>query len=155
MTEAASMNWSREFDEPIALPDGGELRTLLDAGRYVDALPRSIHEREEWQAVMEVLLLAVEGRESLKKTTLVEIPSELTMLRISNPVRPGIEMSRMAISGLKLRIASMQLIPSLQHATSLNLCCAPSTFFKPCTTTGQRSAINTLIQRMSGPSALS
>jgi hypothetical protein len=26
-------------------------------------LPRSMHEREEWQAVMEVLLLAVEGRE--------------------------------------------------------------------------------------------
>jgi hypothetical protein len=44
MTEAASMNWSREFDEPIALPDGGELRTLLDAGRYVDALPRSNRE---------------------------------------------------------------------------------------------------------------
>jgi hypothetical protein len=28
--------WSRAFDEPISLPDGGELRTLLDAGRYVD-----------------------------------------------------------------------------------------------------------------------
>jgi hypothetical protein len=38
--------WSRAFDEPIPLPDGGELRTLLDAGRYVDALPRSTHERE-------------------------------------------------------------------------------------------------------------
>ena len=38
--------WSRAFDEPIPLPDGGELRTLLDAGRYVDALPRSMHERE-------------------------------------------------------------------------------------------------------------
>jgi hypothetical protein len=58
--------WSREYDEPIALPDGGELRTLLDAGRYVDKLPRSIHEREEWQAVMEVLLLAVEGREPVR-----------------------------------------------------------------------------------------
>jgi hypothetical protein len=34
---------------------GGELRTLLDAGRYVDALPRSMHEREEWKTVMEVL----------------------------------------------------------------------------------------------------
>jgi hypothetical protein len=53
--------WSREFDEPIALPNGGELRTLLDAGRYVDALPRSMHEREEWQTVMEVLLSAVEA----------------------------------------------------------------------------------------------
>jgi hypothetical protein len=55
--------WSRQFDEPIPLPDGGELRTLLDAGRYVDKLPRSMHEREEWQTVMEVLLSAIEGRE--------------------------------------------------------------------------------------------
>jgi hypothetical protein len=59
-------DWSREFDEPIPLPDGGELRTLLDAGRYVDALPRSTHEREEWQAVMEVMLSAVEGREPVR-----------------------------------------------------------------------------------------
>ena len=44
--------WSRPFDEPIPLPDGGELRTLLG---YVDTLPRSIHEREEWQTVMKVL----------------------------------------------------------------------------------------------------
>ena len=59
-------DWSRRFDEPIPLPDGGELRTLLDAGRYVDALPRNMHEREEWQMVMEVLLLAVEGREPVR-----------------------------------------------------------------------------------------
>jgi hypothetical protein len=58
--------WKRAFDEPIALPDGGELRTLEDAGRYVDALPRSMHQREEWQAVMEVLLSAVEGREPVR-----------------------------------------------------------------------------------------
>jgi hypothetical protein len=54
--------WRHAFDEPIPLRDGGELRTLLVAGRYVDKLPRSMHEREEWQAVMEVLLSAVEGR---------------------------------------------------------------------------------------------
>jgi hypothetical protein len=59
-------DWSRRFDEPIPLPDGGELRTLLDAGRYVDALPRNMHEREEWQMVMEVLLSAVEGREPVR-----------------------------------------------------------------------------------------
>ena len=58
--------WKRAFDEPIALPDGGELRTLEDAGRYVDALPRSMHEREEWQMMMEVLLSAVEGREPVR-----------------------------------------------------------------------------------------
>jgi hypothetical protein len=55
--------WSRAFDEPIPLPDGSELRTLLDVGHYVDKLPRCMHEREEWQTVMEVLLSAVEGRE--------------------------------------------------------------------------------------------
>jgi len=59
-------DWSRHFDEPIALPDGGELRTLMDAGRYADNLPRSMHEREEWQTVMEVLLSAVEGREPVR-----------------------------------------------------------------------------------------
>jgi hypothetical protein len=59
----APKGWKRPFDEPIPLPDGGELRTLLDAGRYVDKLPRSMHEREEWQTVMEVLLSAVEGGE--------------------------------------------------------------------------------------------
>jgi hypothetical protein len=69
---ATAKDWSARFDEPIALPDGGELRTLLDAGRYVDALPRSMHECEEWQTVMEVLLSAVEGREpvSLLRTAL-------------------------------------------------------------------------------------
>jgi hypothetical protein len=39
---------SRAFDEPIPIPDGGELRTLLDAGRYVDAFPHIMHERQEW-----------------------------------------------------------------------------------------------------------
>ena len=58
MTEAASMNWSREFDEPIALPDGGELRTLLDAGRYVDALPRSRHAKAENEPSVDPELVA-------------------------------------------------------------------------------------------------
>jgi hypothetical protein len=31
----------REFDEPIALPDGRELRTLLDAKQYIQALRAS------------------------------------------------------------------------------------------------------------------
>ncbi|MET4479635.1 hypothetical protein ABIB66_004178 [Bradyrhizobium sp. F1.13.3] len=28
------MTWSAAFDEPIVLPDGRELVTLLDAGEY-------------------------------------------------------------------------------------------------------------------------
>jgi hypothetical protein len=75
--------WRHAFDEPIPLPDGGELRTLLDAGRYVDKLPRSMHEREEWQAVMEVLLLAVEGREPVR---LAQVALTLA-LQESKPMR--------------------------------------------------------------------
>jgi hypothetical protein len=77
------MPWSARFDEPIPLPDGGELRTLLDVGRYVDALPRSMHESEEWQMVMEVLLSAVEGREPV---SLLRIALKLA-LQESDPSR--------------------------------------------------------------------
>jgi hypothetical protein len=69
--------------QPIALPDGGELRTLIDAGRYVAALPSSMHEREEWQTVMEVLLSAVEGREPVR---LVHVALTLA-LQESKPTR--------------------------------------------------------------------
>jgi hypothetical protein len=56
------MSWSRAFDAPIALPDGGELRTLLDAGRYVEALPKATHDRLEWQTATQFLLMAAEDR---------------------------------------------------------------------------------------------
>ena len=76
-------DWSRPFDEPIVLPEGGELRTLLDAGRYVDKLPPDMHEREEWQTVMEVLLSAVEGHEPV---SLLRIALTLA-LKESKPMR--------------------------------------------------------------------
>ena len=53
---------SCRFDEPIPLPTGGELRTLLDAGRYVEALPKTKHDRPEWQTAIHFLLMAAEGR---------------------------------------------------------------------------------------------
>jgi len=55
-------DWSRRFDEPIPLPAGGALRTLLDAGRYVETLPTSQHERAEWQTAIHFLLMAAEDR---------------------------------------------------------------------------------------------
>jgi hypothetical protein len=55
-------DWSRQFDEPIPVPDGNALRTLLDAGRYVDGLPKAKCERPEWQTATEMLLMAAEGR---------------------------------------------------------------------------------------------
>jgi hypothetical protein len=33
--------WSREFDDPIDLPDGRKLVTLEDAGNYITKLPKA------------------------------------------------------------------------------------------------------------------
>lgn len=54
------MTWSRRFDDPIALPDGRGLVTLLDAGGYIAALPARTQNRLEWQAATEALLLVIE-----------------------------------------------------------------------------------------------
>lgn len=54
------MTWSARLDDPIALPDGGELTSLLDAGNYITALPPKIQRRPEWQAAAEALLLVAE-----------------------------------------------------------------------------------------------
>ncbi len=56
-------DWSRQFDEPITLPDGGELQTLLDAGRHVEAMPAARHERTEWQTAIHFLLI-IDPREA-------------------------------------------------------------------------------------------
>ena len=55
------MSWSRAFHVPIPLPDGRMLRTLRDAGDYIQALPGAKHKRPEWQVAAEMLLAAVEG----------------------------------------------------------------------------------------------
>ena len=55
------MSWSRSFHVPIPLPDGRMLRTLRDAGDYIQALPGAKHKQPEWQIAAEMLLAAVEG----------------------------------------------------------------------------------------------
>jgi hypothetical protein len=55
------MSWSRRFDDPITTPDGLVLRTLHDSGEYIQALPRAIHQRPEWQVAAEMLLEAIRG----------------------------------------------------------------------------------------------
>jgi hypothetical protein len=49
--------WSRAFDDPIPLPDGGELRTLRDAGNYIAGLPKREHDAPRWRPATEALLL--------------------------------------------------------------------------------------------------
>jgi hypothetical protein len=53
--------WSRHFFDPIPTGDGGELRTLRDAGVYILALPPAEAEREHWQIAMECLISAAEN----------------------------------------------------------------------------------------------
>jgi hypothetical protein len=52
--------WSRQFDDPIPTGDGGELRTLRDAGVYILTLPPADAERQHWQVAMEFLISAAE-----------------------------------------------------------------------------------------------
>jgi hypothetical protein len=55
------MSWSLAFHIPITTPDGLMLRTLRDAGEYIQALPRGKYKQPEWQVAAETLLAAVEG----------------------------------------------------------------------------------------------
>ena len=49
----ADKGWSREFDEPISLPDGRSLTTLRDAADYITGLPKKEAAAPEWQAAIE------------------------------------------------------------------------------------------------------
>jgi hypothetical protein len=56
------MPWSRAFEDPIILPNGREMLTLLDAGNYIASLPRKEAEGDHWQVATEALIMAAEGR---------------------------------------------------------------------------------------------
>jgi hypothetical protein len=56
------LSWKRCFDDPIPLPDGRQLVTLLDAGKYITDLPKAEQQLAEWQTAIAVLLMAAEGR---------------------------------------------------------------------------------------------
>jgi hypothetical protein len=51
--------WHRRFEDPILLPGGGELLTLLDAGKYIHDLPKTKQQEGAWQNAIEALLLVV------------------------------------------------------------------------------------------------
>ena len=59
MSERLS-GWGREFDEPIALPDGGKLVLLRDAATYITALPAKEAALAEWQAAIKALILVAD-----------------------------------------------------------------------------------------------
>ena len=61
----ADPGWTREFDDPIPLPDGGQLVTLRDAAGYVLKLPAADQESKEWRTAIEILIGTAEGRDFL------------------------------------------------------------------------------------------
>jgi len=54
------LSWSREFDEPIQIPNGRTLITLRDAASYITTLPKKEADAPEWQAVIEAMMLVAE-----------------------------------------------------------------------------------------------
>ena len=52
--------WHRTFDDPIPLPDAGELRTLREAGNFIAKLPKREHDARAWRAAIEALMLLVD-----------------------------------------------------------------------------------------------
>ena len=48
------------FFDPITLPGRKPLVTLRDAAQYISKLPKAERDAEEWQAVMQALMLVVE-----------------------------------------------------------------------------------------------
>lgn len=54
------IGWKTEFDDPIPLPDGRELRTLRDAADYIAALPAVEAETDRWQLAIENLINAAD-----------------------------------------------------------------------------------------------
>jgi hypothetical protein len=58
--KASVRGWDRAFDDPIPQPDGGELRTLRDAGNFIAKLPKREHHAPEWQEAIRALMLVAE-----------------------------------------------------------------------------------------------
>ena len=54
------MSRDQRFYDPTPLPGQKALVTLRDAAHYITKLPKAKHDAEEWQAVMEALMLVAE-----------------------------------------------------------------------------------------------
>jgi hypothetical protein len=52
----------QEFEDPVVAPNGKPLRTLKDAARYIQKLPKAEHDKRHWQTAGRCLIEAAEGR---------------------------------------------------------------------------------------------
>ena len=109
------MSWSRAFHVPIPLPDGRMLRTLRDAGDYIQALPGAKHKRPEWQVAAEMVLAAVEGSGPL-------MFAEIAMRKAVNAWHPverserNVSIDNIAMIARGLQIESWHLLKGLLNS---------------------------------------
>lgn len=78
------MAWSRRFEDPVPLPDGREIVTLLDAATYLKKLSPAEHELPHWQTAAEALIMAAEDRGPVMHARI----GMLQALRHGQPVAP-------------------------------------------------------------------
>ncbi len=81
------MSWSREFEDPITLPDGRKLLTLKDAADYITKLPKKESDLPEWQTAIEVLLLVSRGGPTMMARIGVMRALNRHVERVFNPDR--------------------------------------------------------------------
>jgi hypothetical protein len=80
----ASMSWQQFFHDPIKLPDGRVLRSLRDAGEFIQMLPKATMNRPEWQAAVQALLVVVEHDGDTRPARIGIVRA----LNASNPAEP-------------------------------------------------------------------
>jgi len=54
------MSWTAAFADPIPLPGGKSLRTLKDAGKFIEKLPEAEVSKPAWQTALHVVLQAAD-----------------------------------------------------------------------------------------------
>ena len=81
------MSWSREFDDPISLPDGRLLLTLRDAADYITSLPKKESDLPGWQAAIEALMLVSRSGPSMMARIGVMKALNRHVERVFNPDR--------------------------------------------------------------------
>jgi len=54
------MSWTAAFPDPIPLPGGKTLRTLRDAGKFIENLPEVEVATPAWQTALHVVLQAAD-----------------------------------------------------------------------------------------------
>lgn len=54
------MSWTAAFADPVPLPGGKSLRTLKDAGKFIEKLPEAEVSKPAWQTALHVVLQAAD-----------------------------------------------------------------------------------------------